>query len=106
MFIPFSKEGATLLFDTYVPSDHELETCSNIFLTDGEVEWYPENVTMDRNITYGDEACLAEMSRKKRKDVPTDVFHKSDLILGLVTDSLLLDIALEWLVSAINMKEE
>ena len=35
---------------------------------------------------YRDEACVAEMSRKHIKVGPVDVFHKSYLILGSVTD--------------------
>ena len=58
MFIPFSKEGTTVLLNTYLPSDHELEICAHIFLIDGEVERDPANGTMDRNMTYGDEACV------------------------------------------------
>ena len=38
LFIPFKMEVTTVLFDTYVTSDHELETCAHIILTDGEVE--------------------------------------------------------------------
>ena len=106
MFIPFRTEGKTVLFNSYVPSHHRLETCSHIVLTYGKVEWNPENLTMDRKMPYGDEACVAEMYRKSSKGSPIDVFHKSDLILGSVTDSVVADKALEWLVSAINVNKE
>ena len=105
MFIPLRTEETTILFDTYIPSYHKLETCAHIVLPDGEVEWYPDNVMMDRNMIYGDEACVAKFSRKQSKGGPTDVFHEGDLILGSVTESLVSDTALEWLVSAINGKE-
>ena len=45
-------EGKTVLFATYVPSDHELETCAHIVLTNGEVGWDTSNVTMNRNMAY------------------------------------------------------
>ena len=106
MFIPFRTEGTTVLSDTYVPSDHKLETFSHIFLTDCEVEWDPVNVTMYRNMPYRDKSCVAEISRKLRKVNLTDFFQDSDLILGSVTNSMVAYTALEGLVSAINVKEE
>ena len=54
---------------------------------------------MDRNMSYGEEACVAEMTSKRRKGGLTDVFHKSDLILVSVTDSLVAYTLLERLVS-------
>ena len=59
---------------------------------------------MDRNTPYRDEACVVEMSRKWSKGCLTDLLHESDLILELVTDSLVADTALYRLVSAINVK--
>ena len=44
------------------------------------------------------------MSRKQSKGSPTDFFHTCDLILGLITKSLVADTSLEELVSAINVK--
>ena len=54
---------------------------------------------------YWEKSCVAEMSRKQSKVNPTDFFHDSHLILGLVTESLVADTALERLVTAINVKE-
>ena len=59
LFIPFKTEGTPVLFGNYVPSEHELETCSRIVLTYGEVEWDPENVTTERNMPYGDKYCFS-----------------------------------------------
>ena len=44
LFIPFKTEETILLFNTYVPSYHKLETCAHIVLTYGEIEWDPENI--------------------------------------------------------------
>ena len=38
IFITFKTEGTTVLFENYVPSDHELENCAHIFLADGKVK--------------------------------------------------------------------
>ena len=65
----------------------------------------PINVTMDRNMPYGENAYVKKMSRKQSKGGPVDLSHDSDLILGLVTDSLVGDTALERLVLEINAKE-
>ena len=56
-------------------------------------------------MTYGDKAYTAEMSKKQSKGCPIDFFRDSDLILGSVTDSLVVDTVLEWLVSENNAKE-
>ena len=45
------------------------------------------------------------MSRKCSKGSPNDFFHDSELILGLVIESLVAYTALEGLVSEINAKE-
>ena len=86
-------------------SYHELETCYHIVLTDGEVEWYPENVMMERNMPYGDKACVSEMYRRQSKGGLSEISHKIDLILGSITNSLVADTELERLISAINVKE-
>ena len=45
------------------------------------------------------------MSRKQSKSGPVDFFHRRDLILESVTDSLVVDTALERLVLSIYVKE-
>ena len=54
---------------------------------------------------YGDESCVAEIYRKRRKSGLSDIFHESYLILGSITDSLVADTVLEQLIPAINVKE-
>ena len=33
LFIPFETEGSTVFFESYVPTDNELDTCPNVVLT-------------------------------------------------------------------------
>ena len=87
-----------------MPSYHELETYGHIVLTYGEVKLEQANITIRRNMPNGDESCVAEMSRKRIKVGPSEIFHKSDLVLGLITDSLVADTFLERLISAVNVK--
>ena len=54
---------------------------------------------------YGDKACVSEMSRRQSKGGLSEIFHKSDLISGSITNSLVADTALERLISSINVKE-
>ena len=86
LFITVKPEVTTLLFYTYVPSYHELENFPHIVLTYGEVKWDPENIMMDRNMPYGDEACVAEISRKWSNGGSSDIFHERNIILGSMTD--------------------
>ena len=60
---------------------------------------------MDRNIPYGDKACVFKMSRKQSKSGSSEIFYKSDLILGSIDNSLVADTALEQLFSSVNVKE-
>ena len=60
---------------------------------------------MDINIPYKDKACVLEMSRKQSEGNPSEIFHKSYLILGSINNSLVEDTALELLISAISVKE-
>ena len=93
------------MFNPYFPSYQQFETFPHILLTNSELEWDSANATIDRNIPNGVKACVAEMSRECSKGGPTDFFHKSDLILGSVIDSLVAYRAMEWLVLSVNMKE-
>ena len=54
---------------------------------------------------YRNESCVLEMSRNQSKGNPSEIFHKSNLIVGSITNSLLADTALERLISAINVKK-
>ena len=70
VFIPFLTQGSTVFFETYVPSDEELESHPHIILTDGEIEWDPNGVEMSRNRPYGDNVkAIKSASRicEKRK---------------------------------------
>ena len=60
---------------------------------------------MNRNIPYRDGACVAGMSGKRSKGSLSDIFHKGNLILVSITDSLVEDIALEQLIKSINVKK-
>ena len=53
-FVPFKTEGSTVFFETYVPSDEELEQCPHVILTDGDLEWDPNLISMSRDQPYGD----------------------------------------------------
>ena len=60
---------------------------------------------MNRNIPYGEKACVSEISGKQSKGGPSEIFHKINLILVSITNSLVEDTSLELLISAINVKE-
>ena len=54
-------------------------------------------------MSYGDKSCVAEMSNKWSKGGLSDIFHKSKLILGSITASLVVDKALEQPILVINV---
>ena len=61
-FIPFAAEGSTVYFDSYVPSDVQLETLRHIELTSSE-EWDPTNVDMQRYLPQGNTRFVQQMNR-------------------------------------------
>ena len=48
-FVSFETKGSTVFFESYVPSDKELETCPHVVLTDGDTEWDPNSIQMSQN---------------------------------------------------------
>ena len=60
---------------------------------------------MFRNMPYRDKSCVAKMYRNQIKGGPSEIFHKRNLILGSITDSLVSNAALGILISAINVKD-
>lgn len=61
-FIPFVAEGSTVYFDSFVPSDVQLETLRHIELTSSD-EWDPTNVDMQRYIPQGNTRFVQQMNR-------------------------------------------
>ena len=51
-FIPFKTEVSTLFFNSFVPTDAEINTCPHMVLTYSEIEWDPHGVEMATNRTY------------------------------------------------------
>ena len=43
-FIPFKTEGSTFFFNSFVPTDAEINTCPHMVLIDSEIEWDPHGV--------------------------------------------------------------
>ena len=50
---------------------------------------------MFRNMPYRDKSCVAKMYRNQIKGGPSEIFHKINLILVSITNSLVEDTALE-----------
>lgn len=105
LFIPFMTEGCTVFFETFVPSDEELESCQHIVLTDGEIKWNPSDVQMSHNRPYGDIASVrieaVWRENRKRKHVPVE--YESDLVLGSISGSFVADDAYKHLVSTVQV---
>ena len=59
IFIPFETKDSTVFFESYVPSDDDLENCPHIVLTDGDTEWDPDHIEMSRYRPYGDNHDVA-----------------------------------------------
>ena len=67
LFIPFRSEGCTVFFETFVPSDQEVDTCPHVILTDGEREWDPSTVQMSGDRPYGDISTATELRQCRER---------------------------------------
>ena len=67
LFIPFETDGSTVFFDSYVPSDEELEQSPHIILTDDETLWDPAGILMSSNRPYGNnmEVIVQQLQSKR-----------------------------------------
>ena len=105
IFIPFDTEGSTVFFDSYVPTEHELDTCPYITLTSNQ-EWNPQGIETSRNCPYGDNASATVQSvhcvLEKRKRSPIE--YESDLVLGSISGSFVTEMAYERLVSSVRVE--
>ena len=77
-FVPFSTEGSTVYFDTFVPTYHQLETLRHIELTSDE-EWDPSNVNMQKYQPRGTTRFVQQMHRNpiSRNEAETDLHLSS-----------------------------
>eukprot|EP00956_Cyclotella_meneghiniana_P012523 scaffold17820_cov42-Cyclotella_meneghiniana.AAC.5 len=77
-FVPFSTEGSTVYFDTFVPTDHQIETLRHIELTSNE-EWDPSNVNMQKYQPRGTTRFVQQMHRNpiSRNEAETDLHLSS-----------------------------
>lgn len=81
-FIPFSTEGCTVYFDSYVPSDEQLETCRLIELTDSR-EWDPASVDLVKRTS--ETKSISTMSTMIKE---SDLCFESDLHLSSILECL------------------
>ena len=107
-FIPFMTDGSTIFFDTYVPTDDELDTCPYIELTDGEIEWDPYHIEMFGDRPYGDNATrderrMIKSAQRQRQSHPVE--FESDLVLGSVSESLVPAVAYERMVASVRVSK-
>lgn len=104
LFIPFHTAGSTVYFDSYVPTDEEIEKYPHIVLTDDEMEWDPTGVEMrDDSSSNGNTIRIQQAwtERERRCHVPIE--YESDLCLGSISDHLVPDRLYERLVNSVHI---
>lgn len=103
LFIPFSTSGSTVYFESFLPTNEELEQCKHIVLTDDQTEWDPQGVEMRDDRPYADSIRISEAraERDRRSFVPVE--SESDLCLGSISDHLVPNRLYERLVSSVHI---
>jgi hypothetical protein len=97
-FIPFEKDGACIFFDTYVPSDAQLEQCEHVELTNDKIPWDPPTVRLGGNTLDKNEVYIRQV-RSARAYI-----HETDIILGSISEALVNDDATERMVSQVRIE--
>ena len=103
IFLPFKTQGSTVYFDSTVPTDDDLESCPHIVLTDGEREWEPNEVEMSGNRPCGDNVTSTVQAARRvcKQRTMAPVEYESDLVLGSISNSFVIESAYECLVSSV-----
>mmetsp|Transcript_38822 Transcript_38822/g.82849 ORF Transcript_38822/g.82849 Transcript_38822/m.82849 type:complete len:728 (-) Transcript_38822:475-2658(-) len=85
ILIPFETEGSTIFFETFLPTQDDLEKLPQIVLT-SEEEWDPLTVNMQRKPSKwidDNELMIKEMNRNSRNNVPRDdEIFETDVLLS------------------------
>ncbi|KAL7538438.1 hypothetical protein ACHAXR_011703 [Thalassiosira sp. AJA248-18] len=106
MFIPFETRGSAVYFETRVPTDDEMDYCKIITLTDGEIEWDPQQVDMNGDRPYGDYNTArineVQIENDRRREIPVE--HETDLCLGSISRSLVPDMLYERLLASVKVE--
>ncbi len=87
-FIPFETEGSCVYFDSWVPSDEDLDKYPHVVLTNGDVAWDPKTITLGhKRVDKNDEFLRQVKAAKARLDEA--YIRESDLMLGSISSSYL-----------------
>ena len=97
-FIPFEKEGACIFFDTYVPSDEQLEEWEHVELTNDEIPWNPSTVRLGDNILNKNDVYIRQVKASRAY-----YRHETDMILGSISEALVNDDATVRMVSQVRI---
>lgn len=82
-FIPFTTEGSTVYFDTFVTTDYQIETLRNIELTSDD-EWDPNAVDMQKYQSRGTTRFVQPMKRNPISRIASE----TDAHLASISDCL------------------
>ncbi len=104
MFIPFETEGYSVYFENFTPIDDDINQYMHIVLTDGELQWDLTGVEMHCNRTYGGNAGRFQSVCCKNSLCDMSMDHKSDLVMGSISGSLVTDNCFERLMNLVGIK--
>jgi hypothetical protein len=96
-FIPFRTAGSTVFFESFVPSDEQLNSLRCIELTDSE-EWDPSGVQLNKYELNSRERFIRQVTRYDTRDE-----YETDNILASVSDAFCPSLFAEHLVRSVNV---
>lgn len=87
-FIPFETEGSCVYFDSWVPSDEDLDKYPHIVLTNGDVPWDPKTITLGHKRGSKNDDFMRQVKAAKAR-IDEAYLHEPDLMLGSISSSYL-----------------
>ena len=102
-FIPFSTAGTTIYFDSFYPTNEQLETELYVTLT-SDYDWIPASVDISHNGCQNDyEISINAVSKENKRRRSGPVEFETDLVLGSVGGDLVQGTLLERMIASVKV---
>ena len=104
VFVPFMSSGTTVYFDSFYPTDEQLDNERFVTLT-SEEDWNPTGVDISCNRSQGVySVTVNEVSRENQRRASIAVEPESDMVLRSVCGSLVQGDLLERMIATVKMQ--
>ena len=106
VFVPFSTSGTTVYFESFYPTQDQMENCPLVILT-SDSEWSPHAVELSGNRDCQEASFkINAVTRENRKRRLAVVETESDTVLESINGALVHDVLVERMISSVKIKAD